>query len=204
MHFLKNFSHFDSIKNALTVAFKSASSRARAMPREYKSAILASLAIYASYRAYHLADNYLRKKYAQRLARQFSVDAQQWDANGGHVSGLNELKRRFLFRRINQLSKKSPALNLVELGYCGSNFKHLPIGSFITICNCLDEFEPYLRGQFLKYAKHLWLYNESLNNKLIYLRSNSVDVVFSTHYLCTVDDLDNLLKQVHRVLKPVS
>lgn len=181
------------------------SNEAQKVPIEYKSAALTCLAIYAWYKSYNAIRNYSKKWYASRLAKSYDIQLEQAsDINIQENNNLYQIKQKFLYDRINAMKPTHSTLNVVELGYCGSNFKYLPNGCFLTLCNYLPEFEIYLKQNYLKHSRHLWLFNDYFSNNLSQLRPDSVDVVFCTHYLNTVKDIQSLIDQIYRVLKPVS
>lgn len=185
--------------------------RIKSVPVQYKSAALTCLTVYVSYRLHKLVKKQMRMNYANRLADRFEREM-SFVSDGGGGGGdedcdrltLGDLKKKYIFDMLTRIAVKKNALKVVELGYCGGNFKYIPPGCFVTLCNRLSEFEPYLKSHFLKYSKHLWFYNDTFLNNLSCLRSNSVDVIFCTHYLSSVENLDNTFEQIYRVLKPVS
>jgi len=95
-------------------------------------------------------------------------------------------------------------IQLVEIG-CGSgaNFRYYPSTVEVTCVDPLKEWEEYLTEQLKKYRQFRCpelLVGGAENISLI--RDNQIDVVVSTLTLSCCNDVNKVLKEVRRVLKP--
>lgn len=96
-------------------------------------------------------------------------------------------------------------LEILEVGVgTGENFRLFPPNARITFLDKTDAFLPYLKESFEKDNRN------SDDFKLIVapgenmsmIESNSKDVVVHTFILCSVNDPNQVLKEIYRVLKP--
>ena len=97
-------------------------------------------------------------------------------------------------------------VRVLEVG-CGSkaNFPFYPPGTKVVCLEPNPKCEVYLR----KYAEQfddvtLEAFHVGYGEDMKVVESNSVDVVVTTLTLCTVNDVDQTLKEIIRVLKEVS
>lgn len=115
-------------------------------------------------------------------------------------------QKRELFRNMARFAASDGALRLLEIG-CGSgaNFSFYPYGCTVICTDPNPHFQKYLRtsmdaNQHLTYDAFLILSAEDMNG----VQDESVDVVVSTLVLCSVSNVQKVLQEVRRVLRPVS
>ena len=87
----------------------------------------------------------------------------------------------------------------------GANFEFFPPNSKLTVVEPNAYFEPYFyknqsKHPTVKMEKFVVAPAEDMKD----VEDNSVDVVVSTLVLCSVDNVEKTLKEVQRVLAPVS
>jgi ubiquinone/menaquinone biosynthesis C-methylase UbiE len=102
--------------------------------------------------------------------------------------------------------RKKGALRILEIGPGpGYNFEFYPPNSELTVV----EVNPFFEDQFfekqvvhphIKMDRFVVGFAEDMKG----VPDNSIDVVVSTMVLCSVRSVDGALKEVHRVLAPVS
>lgn len=97
------------------------------------------------------------------------------------------------------------SVTVVELGSGrGANFEYYPKGSQITCVEPVREYKEIIHENAARYP-HVTLksvvtgYAEDMSC----IKSNSVDVVVSTHVMCSVGDIKTSLGEVKRILKKV-
>ena len=66
----------------------------------------------------------------------------------------------------------------------------------------MPELDHFLFERLTKQARHIWLYHDNVSMDFKQLRSNSVDVVICTHYMCCFEDREFLISEIYRILKP--
>ena len=127
-----------------------------------------------------------------------------------HVT-CRDLKRQH-FESMKNLKSSDPelrkkgALRILEIGPGpGYNFEFYPPNSELTVV----EVNPFFEDQFfekqvvhphIKMDRFVVGFAEDMKG----VPDNSIDVVVSTMVLCSVRSVDGALKEVHRVLAPVS
>ena len=113
-----------------------------------------------------------------------------------------------LFSDMSELRKsmETDHLSILEIGAgSGTNFRFFPSGSSVIALEPNPHFQKYLKqnasnfpGIEIKQIVTNWA------EKMSQVADNSVHAVVSTVVLCSVNDVDAVLSEVLRVLKPVS
>lgn len=118
---------------------------------------------------------------------------------------MHKTKRK-LFRNVAKFANAEGTLRLLEIG-CGSgaNFQFYPDGCTVLCTDPNPHFLKYLRmsmdaSPHLTYDDFLVVSAENLEG----VRDGSVDVVVGTLVLCSVHSVPPVLREVRRVLRPVS
>lgn len=115
-------------------------------------------------------------------------------------------KKKALFSGLVELKKPGGTLSLVEIGCgTGTNFKFYPSGCKITCIDPNPHFEKFLQ-QSMADSEHLTFerFVVASGEDMGAVGDESVDVVVCTLVLCSVSDVRQTLREVHRILKPVS
>ncbi|XP_008305232.1 methyltransferase-like protein 7A [Stegastes partitus] len=113
-------------------------------------------------------------------------------------------KKTELFRSLTQFTKPGGRLTLLEIGCgTGANFQYYPDGCKVICTDPNPHFEKYLQKSMadndqLSYERFVVATGEDLGS----IEDESVDVVACTLVLCTVNDIPQTLREVHRVLRP--
>ncbi|HET7832859.1 MAG TPA: class I SAM-dependent methyltransferase [Gallionella sp.] len=98
------------------------------------------------------------------------------------------------------LFKPAPAV-VVELGPgAGANLRYLPKGTRLIAIEPNQHMHPVLQRQAQRFGIELDL--RGLAGEQLDLPSESVDFVFSSLVLCTVENPEQVIAEVRRVLKP--
>lgn len=111
-----------------------------------------------------------------------------------------------LFRNLPDFRGPSGELKLLEIGTgCGANFQFYPEGCRVTCSDINPHFQQNLsknmkKNQHLHYEQFLVAAGEDLHQ----VPSGSVDAVVCTLVLCSVQSISGTLREVLRVLRPVS
>lgn len=116
----------------------------------------------------------------------------------------HEMKRT-LFRNVSKFAQTDGTLRLLEIG-CGSgaNFNFYPDGCTVICTDPNPHFQKYLHrsmaaSKHLTYAEFIVVSGEDMKE----VRDESVDVVVCTLVLCSVRDVQRVLKEARRILKTV-
>uniref|UniRef100_A0A3Q1ANM5 Methyltransferase type 11 domain-containing protein n=2 Tax=Amphiprion ocellaris TaxID=80972 RepID=A0A3Q1ANM5_AMPOC len=116
---------------------------------------------------------------------------------------MHEQKKE-LFGSLTQFTKPGGRLTLLEIG-CGSgtNFQYYPPGCKVICTDPNPHFEKYLSktmadNDHLSYERFVVATGEDLGS----VGHESVDVVVCTLVLCSVNDIPQTLREVHRILRP--
>lgn len=123
-------------------------------------------------------------------------------------SRLESLKTEHFKEAFDQIksNNKNGKLEILELGIgTGENFKHFPLNSNITILDKTDVFLPFLKKSIQDKNRQDLTVSKLIVNKaenMHMIESNSLDAVVHTFILCSVDDPNQVLKEIYRVLKP--
>lgn len=126
------------------------------------------------------------------------------------ISGAHDKKskkyKQELFRNLPDFRGPSGELRLLEIGTgSGSNFQFYPAGCKVTCTDINPNFQEGLsrnmkKNQHLHYEQFLVAAAEDLRQ----VPSGSVDAVVCTLVLCSVTSVSSALREVLRVLRPVS
>jgi len=115
-------------------------------------------------------------------------------------------QKQELFRNLPDFTGPSGELKLLEIGTgCGTNFQFYPPGCKVTCTDINPNFQQGLsrsmkKNQHIHYERFLVAAGEDLRQ----VPSGSVDAVVCTLVLCSVSNVNGTLKEVLRVLRPVS
>ncbi|NXV74949.1 MET7A protein, partial [Atlantisia rogersi] len=124
------------------------------------------------------------------------------------IAGFHEKKskkqKQDLFRNLPDFASPSGELRLLEIGTgCGPNFQFYPPGCRVT---CTDINPNFQRGLSKNMSKNQHIHYEqflvSAGEDLSQVPSGSVDAVVCTLVLCSVQSVNDTLKEVLRVLRP--
>ncbi|XP_003790419.1 methyltransferase-like protein 7A [Otolemur garnettii] len=113
-------------------------------------------------------------------------------------------KKRELFGNLQEFVGPSGKLSLLEVGCgTGANFKFYPSGCRVTCVDPNPHFEKYLiksvvENRHLQFERFVVASGENMHQ----VADGSMDVVVSTVVLCSVQNQDQVLREVCRVLKP--
>lgn len=114
--------------------------------------------------------------------------------------------KRDLFRKVGKFASSDGTLRLLEIG-CGSgaNFQFYPDGCTVICTDPNPHFETYLKmsmeaNKHLTYDTFLVVDAEDMRD----VKDESVDVVVCTLVLCSVRDVQRVLREVRRILRTVS
>ncbi|KAM9410735.1 thiol S-methyltransferase TMT1A-like [Pholidichthys leucotaenia] len=112
--------------------------------------------------------------------------------------------KKEMFRSLSDFKNSSGQLTLLEIG-CGTgvNFKYYPAGTKVICTDPNPHFEKYLarnmaENDHLKYERFVVASGEDMGA----VEDGSVDVVVCTLVLCSVRDMAQTLREVHRILRP--
>ncbi|KAI9548703.1 hypothetical protein NQZ68_003237 [Dissostichus eleginoides] len=112
--------------------------------------------------------------------------------------------KRDLFRNVGKFANTDGTLRLLEIG-CGSgaNFRFYPYGCTVICTDPNPHFEKYLRmsmeaNKHLTYETFMVVSGEDMEK----VEDGSVDVVVCTLVLCSVRNVQEVLQEVRRILKP--
>ncbi|KAJ4927558.1 hypothetical protein JOQ06_015283 [Pogonophryne albipinna] len=112
--------------------------------------------------------------------------------------------KRDLFRNLGTFANTDGTLRLLEIG-CGSgaNFRFYPYGCTVICTDPNPHFEKYLRmsmeaNKHLTYETFMVVSGEDMEK----VEDGSVDVVVCTLVLCSVRNVQEVLQEVRRILKP--
>jgi ubiquinone/menaquinone biosynthesis C-methylase UbiE len=111
-----------------------------------------------------------------------------------------------LFSNLQEFAGPSGKLTLLEVGCgTGANFKFYPPGCRVTCIDPNPNFEKFLfksvaENRQLQFERFVVAAGEDMHQ----VTDGSVDVVVCTLVLCSVKNQEKILREVCRVLKPVS
>lgn len=115
-------------------------------------------------------------------------------------------KKKELFRSLAEFKPPSRQLTLLEIGCgTGTNFQYYPNGCRVICTDPNPQFQKYLTkgmedNDHLTYDRFVVASGEDMGP----VQDNSVDAVVCTLVLCSVDNVTQTLREVHRILRPVS
>ncbi|XP_004692808.1 PREDICTED: methyltransferase-like protein 7A [Condylura cristata] len=113
-------------------------------------------------------------------------------------------KKRELFSNLQEFAGASGKLSLLELGCgTGANFKFFPPGCKVTCIDPNPNFEKFLIDSVAK-NRHLQFerFEVAAGENMHQVADGSVDVVVCTLVLCSVQNQEQILREVYRVLRP--
>lgn len=115
-------------------------------------------------------------------------------------------KKKELFRSLADFKPSGRQLTLLEIGCgTGTNFQYYPNGCKVICTDPNPHFQKYLTkgmedNDHLTYDRFVVASGEDMAA----VHDNSVDVVVCTLVLCSVDNVAQTLREIHRILRPVS
>lgn len=100
--------------------------------------------------------------------------------------------------------RKQKVIKILEIGVgTGVNFPHYPDGSHVVVVDPNPHFQSYFDANRKKFPN---IHSEGIivttGDKMEMISDNSVDVVVMTLVLCSVDNIDEVLREILRVLAP--
>lgn len=128
------------------------------------------------------------------------------------VSRLNPIfapgKQSLFDEAFKKIKKSQPnaAFKVLEIGVgTGTNFKFYPKNCEITISDKTDHLRSYLNDSLKKMDREDlkigdFLIADAQNMK--HMESNSFDAVVATFTCCSMKNLESVLNEIHRVLRP--
>lgn len=115
-------------------------------------------------------------------------------------------KKKELFRSLADFKPSGRQLTLLEIGCgTGTNFQYYPNGCKVICTDPNPHFQKYLTkgmgdNDHLSYDRFVVASGEDMAA----VQDSSVDAVVCTLVLCSVDNVTQTLREVHRILRPVS
>ena len=115
-------------------------------------------------------------------------------------------RKQKLFSVIRQMAaERDQPLKIVEIGAGpGANFEFLPSGAEITCVEPNEQFRQTLQENANKRPDIRLDLKCGKAEDLSCVGTGSQDVCISTYVLCSVNDVDKALREIYRILKPVS
>ncbi|CAJ0940843.1 unnamed protein product [Ranitomeya imitator] len=112
--------------------------------------------------------------------------------------------KRELFSNLNDFKGPSGDLKVLELGCgTGANFQFYPSGCTVTCVDPNPNFRTYLNKSLAENDHvHFQDFLIAPGENMPQVASGSMDVVVCTLVLCSVENVDGILAEIHRVLKP--
>ncbi|KAM7005727.1 thiol S-methyltransferase TMT1A-like [Tautogolabrus adspersus] len=113
-------------------------------------------------------------------------------------------KKAELFRNLSEFKKPGKQLTVLEIGCgTGTNFKYYPTGCKVVCTDPNPNFQRYLKTSMaendqITYERFVVASGEDMGS----VEDESVDVVVCTLVLCSVNDITQTLREVHRILRP--
>lgn len=114
--------------------------------------------------------------------------------------------KKELFRNLNDFRGPSGELRVLELGCgTGANFKFYPEGCKVTCVDPNPNFKKFLSNSLAE-NQHIQFqaFVVAAGENMAQIPSGSMDIVICTLVLCSVDNIEGILAEAHRVLRPVS
>lgn len=115
-------------------------------------------------------------------------------------------QKRELFSNLQEFQGPSGKLSLLEVGCgTGTNFKFYPPGCRVTCIDPNPNFEKFLIKSLAE-NRHLQFegFLVAAGENMCPVASGSMDVVVCTLVLCSLESQERILREVCRVLRPVS
>ncbi|XP_072262946.1 thiol S-methyltransferase TMT1A-like [Pyxicephalus adspersus] len=116
---------------------------------------------------------------------------------------MREHKKQ-LFSKLNDFKGPSGELRVLELGCgTGANFQFYPEGCKVTCVDPNPNFKKFLSTSLAE-NEHVQFeaFVEAPGENMAQIPSGSMDVVICTLVLCSVPNIEGILAEVHRVLRP--
>ncbi|KAM9410734.1 methyltransferase-like protein 7A [Pholidichthys leucotaenia] len=113
-------------------------------------------------------------------------------------------KKKELFRSLPEFKNSSGQLTLLEIGCgTGANFQFYPAGTKVISTDPNPHFQKFIDARMtendhLTYERFVVASGEDMGA----VEDGSVDVVVCTLVLCSVKDIAQTLREVHRILRP--
>ena len=154
------------------------------------------------YVAFRLGKPYLVAVY--KIAYAWVLDHFQKTVN----ESLGEQKMRLFSDMQDTAEQLGRPLRVLEIGAgSGGNLKYFPHGTQVEFLEPNPHFRHYMEQNAERNAHVTVLgvvvgYAEDM--KAAGIKDESVDAVVCTHTMCTVQDVDQCLREIKRVLRPVS
>ncbi|XP_047204146.1 putative methyltransferase-like protein 7A [Girardinichthys multiradiatus] len=123
--------------------------------------------------------------------------------SGSYNQKMHERKVE-LFRSLSEFIKPGGKLTILEIGCgTGTNFQFYPPGCKVICTDPNPHFQKYLEksmkeNEQLTFDRFVVTSGEDMSS----VGDESVDVVVCTLVLCTVRDVPQTLREVHRILRP--
>ncbi|XP_013382298.1 methyltransferase-like protein 7A isoform X1 [Lingula anatina] len=123
---------------------------------------------------------------------------------GFHMAKKAYRKKERLFSSLAKLHVDGRPLDILEIGVGGgTNFEYYPPGSNLICIDPNPHFEKYLKDNHSKYPHvNLKGFVVGTAEKLHGFHDNSADAIVCTFVLCSVEDIEEVLKEIKRVLRP--
>ncbi|XP_044143280.1 methyltransferase-like protein 7A [Bufo gargarizans] len=109
-----------------------------------------------------------------------------------------------LFSNLNDFKGPSGELKVLELGCgTGANFQFYPSGCKVTCVDPNPNFKSFLSKSLAENENvHFQDFLVAPGENMHQVASGSMDVVICTLVLCSVENIDAILAEIHRVLRP--
>lgn len=152
----------------------------------------------------------VRNGHLKLQRRLFALIATRFTSNS--IKAAVDRHKEPLFRSLQTLESVDPSLRasgpgvlrILEIGVGdGANLKYYPNGSQLISVEPNPFFEAYFDKNSHKFP-HITVrkFIRGSAEDMSDVKSESVDVVVSTHVLCSVTDVDRCVKEIHRILAP--
>lgn len=121
---------------------------------------------------------------------------------------IHRVKQKFFDEKFEELKKRTgkDQLRILELGVgSGANFEYYPKNSSITCLDKNDAFYDFWRHKIRSDHRSDLTINSLIINEaenMYSIESNSFDAVVHTFFLCSANDINQVFKEICRVLKP--
>ncbi|XP_069826383.1 thiol S-methyltransferase TMT1A-like [Dendropsophus ebraccatus] len=112
--------------------------------------------------------------------------------------------KKELFSVLNDFKGPSGELKVLELGCgTGANFPFYPSGCKVTCVDPNPNFKTYLSKSLAENDHvHFQEFLVAPGENMPQVATGSMDVVICTLVLCSVENIDDILTEIHRVLRP--
>ncbi|XP_069828333.1 thiol S-methyltransferase TMT1A-like [Dendropsophus ebraccatus] len=112
--------------------------------------------------------------------------------------------KKELFRTLSDFKGPSGELKVLELGCgTGANFPFYPSGCKVTCVDPNPNFKTFLSKSLAENDHvHFQEFLVAPGENMPQVATGSMDVVICTLVLCSVENIDDILTEIHRVLRP--